>query len=76
MINADKKETFIFIFTFLTFKFLKKIHIILTLIILSFAQEGYSQLSKTHYIPPVTGDGGGNGQEYSVFISQHQVQGL
>ena len=59
MINADKKETFIF--TFLTFKFLKKIHFILTLIILFFAQEGYSQLSKTHYIPPVTGDGGGNG---------------
>ena len=40
---------------------MKKIHIILTLIILFFAQEGYSQLSKTHYIPPVTGDGGGNG---------------
>ena len=59
MINVDKKETFIF--TFLTFKFLKKLHILLLTIVLLFVQEGFSQLSKTHYIPPVTGDGGGNG---------------
>ena len=40
---------------------MKKLHILLLTIVLLFVQEGFSQLSKTHYIPPVTGDGGGNG---------------
>ncbi|MDC0116906.1 T9SS type B sorting domain-containing protein [Flavobacteriaceae bacterium] len=40
---------------------MKKLHILLLTIVLLFVHEGFSQLSKTHYIPPVTGDGGGNG---------------
>ena len=49
--------------------FLRKLYFFLLALLLFFSQEGFSQLSKTHYIPPITGDStprNGNGPGIQV----------
>ena len=46
--------------------FLRKLYFFLLALLLFFSQEGFSQLSKTHYIPPITGAGNGSGPGIQV----------
>ena len=53
---------------------MKKLYFLLVILFLFFSQDGFSQLSKIHYIPPVTGDGGGNGPGIQrIYISTPSV---